>query len=139
MKYPIVVSMNKRLSVGREDFFRHIGELDLPGQTLEMNVTSSGKSGLNWLLDADGVFYELSLIEKMPPNLLQRIGLRRAREKFRIIPGRKITVQELTERISGLEDPFEEAANVNDLKTLLDSLPRDHRLTPKDMSRYLGE
>lgn len=121
------------------NFFEQIGKLDAAASTLEINVDSNGRGDLNWMLDSEGVFYELTYIGALPPNLLQRIGLRRHREKFRICPGRTISVRELNERIQGLVDQFEEAPNVTDLKAILSGLPQDRILGPRDMFEYLGE
>ena len=139
MKFPLVVSGNGTLMIAPSDFFTKIGKLDFADSTLEINVTSKGTAGLNWFLDANGDFYDLALLGSVPPSLLQRLGVLRAREKFRIAAARKISVQELTDRISGLTDRFEEAPNVSDLKTLLSSSSPDQLLTPQVMSRYLGE
>jgi hypothetical protein len=139
MKFPLVIGTSKTLKIADTDFFESIGKLDLEAGTLEMNVTHEGTAGLDWLLDLDGIFYQLSSLGILPLTLMQRIGLSRAREKFRIIPGRRITVSELGDRISGLQNQFEEAPIVSYLKLLLGSLAPDLLVGPEEMLRYQGE
>lgn len=95
MKFPLVVGTSKTLKIVDSDFFAGIAKVDVAAGILEMNVTHEGTADLGWLLDLDGIFYELSSLGILPLTLLQRIGIARPREKFRIIPGRSINVHEL--------------------------------------------
>ena len=137
MRYPFVICSGDTLIIAPAGFFERIGRVDPEAGILEMNVKRDGKAGFKWLLDADGLFYELSSIGLMPPNFLQRIGLKRAREKFRIMPGRRITAGDVSDRVANLHNQFEEAPNVTDLKSLLNSLKPEHVLGAEEMSRYL--
>jgi hypothetical protein len=139
MKFPLVVAGNNTLMIASLDFFKRIGRLDFETDTLEMNVTRDGKANLYWLLDADGLFYDLIFQGSMPLTVLQKVGLRRKREKFQIGVGRRITAKELIGHIVTLRDQFVEAPNVSDFLTLLISLPAEHLITQKEMSAYLGE
>jgi len=139
VKFPLVICSNNTLEVVASDFFEGIGELDMENGTLELNVLRSGTTGLNWILDADGIVYDLSLIGMLPRSLFQRIGLSRAREQFRILPGLTMTAQELRSRISGLRNKFEQAPNVTLLRKFLATLAPDHVLGRGEMASYLGE
>jgi hypothetical protein len=139
MKFPLLVCSNNTLKLLTLDVLAIVGKLDSEAGTFEMNVTSDGRTGLKWILDANGLYYELVLVGLLPLGIMQRIGLKRAREGFQIIPGRRISMRELTQHISELRDQFEEAPNVADLKVFLGTLAPDHLLGAEEMSEYLGE
>ncbi len=139
MKFPLVICAGKVLKIAGPDFFDFIGKLKPDTGFLEINVTKNGSADFKWVLDADGIFRDLALIGLMPLGLLHRLGLRSPREKYRIIPGRRISVHEIADLISELHDQFEEAPDVSILKELLTRLSPDQIVGPEVMSAFLRE
>ena len=137
MKYPLIICARGTLIIAAEGFFKGIGALDLAAGTLEMNVTREGKAGFAWMLDTEATFWEFESLGLLPRNLMQRLGLARAREAFRVVPGRRIAAGELRERLAGLEDRLVEAPNVADLTALLAPLPAAQVLGSAEMRSYL--
>lgn len=139
MRYPLVICSHGKLIIAAADFFDGIGRLEVSTGILEVNVAQDGRVGFEWILDADGIFFDLTSEGLLPLKLLQRIGLSRARERFRIAPGRQVTAGEIRDRIANLHNQFEEAPNVTDLKNQTASLSSGYVLKREDMLRYLGE
>lgn len=137
MKFPIVISINNTLVIANPDFFHLIGRLDPENSYLEVNVASNGKAGIQWILDANGKLFDLKFVKILAHGFLRTFGLRRFREQFEIMPGRRGTVGELKARTKMLKNQFEEAPNVTDFVKMLSFFPDDYVLRPEDIRKYL--
>jgi hypothetical protein len=138
MRFPIVICSHRTLIAAAADFFEGIGKLDISAGILEVNVTHDGTAGFEWILDSEAIFFELTSERILPLNLLQRIGLKRPRERFSIAPGRQISAGEIASRISNLHNQFEEAQNVSDFKDQLAPLASEYILRKEDMLKYFS-
>jgi len=138
MRFPLVICSHKTLIVAAADFFDGIGKLDMSAGILEVNIAHDGRAGFEWILDSEAVFFELASEGILSLNLLQRIGLKRPRERLRVAPGRQISVGEIIDRLASLQNQFEEAPNVSDLKAQLAPLAPEYILRREDMLQYFG-
>ncbi|WP_338847484.1 hypothetical protein V8J88_02085 [Massilia sp. W12] len=116
MKFPVFICIGKSLIYVNKDFFEGIGHLDIEGSVLDMSVTKTGRSELNWILDSDGVFFKLNSEGLCERNFWQKMKLFRSKERLRISAGKKISVGEFLLLIDNLQDRFEEMMVVYDLK-----------------------
>lgn len=139
MLSPLVIRNADTLIIADKAFFNFIGDLNVEEEMLEVNVKSNGSAGFEWILDAEGNFFELKSIGLMKLTLLQRVGIKRRRERFKILPYKGITAGELLQRIEPLIDHNMEAPNVLDLKSFLKQLPNDVIMGTEQMKIYLGE
>lgn len=139
MRFPILICRRNTLAVGAEGFFKGIADVDETAGLLDMNVSSDGRASLHWILDSDGMLFRLTSQGLLPPSFLQRIGLHRRRERYRIDPPRRARVGEVAGLIANLEDEFSEAPNVTDLRLYLNNLPEDSELTREALRDYFGE
>lgn len=136
MKFPIAANNRNRLMIYDDSLIDEIGALK--GEYLEVAVDYEGKCDIRWIIDAGANFYELVAIGMTPATLMQRIGLKRRRMAFRLLPPRMICASELKERISGLKDPNPDFANVQSMEDMLAEMSPDDFWTAKKMQKYLG-
>jgi len=139
MQLPFVIRRNNTLIIAIKEFFGTVAWLDEKSGMIEANVLHDGQAGLIWIIDAAGVFYELTSSEYVAPTILQFLGIKRRRQKYKIAPGRTISAKELIGFIDELSDQQEEISNVSDLRKQIISLPLEHPINRADMVKYLGE
>lgn len=139
MKFPLIICDGKTLIVAERDFFDRIGILDAAKGVLEINITRDGDcSGFSWILDANGLFYKLSPSVIIKPTLLQKIGLRLKRVRQKIEPGCRISIENLSSLIINLQDFYNEAPLVLELKEFLSIEESSRLFGGGDVARYLG-
>lgn len=139
MQWPITLRSDKRLTV-----FPNLGGgrwitgrvLEREG-LLESKVQSDGSAKLRWLLDADGLYCELTPIGFAPRTLAQALGLTRRVERYRMGPLLRLTAKELIPHLAGLEDG--DLPMARDLRRQLKKLPADGEWSRENMKAYLGE
>jgi len=139
MKFPLLICRRRTLFIGVKKFFERIGNIDDVGGLLDMNVTVEGQAFLRWIIDADGMLYDLTSMGVLPATLAQTLRLQRRRERYRIAPARQVQVGEIAHRIADLEDEFAEAPHVSDLQVQLSRL-RPEQIVDRDvMKEFFGE
>lgn len=136
---PYLICLHNHLVAARGDYFERIGRLDPRAMTLEMNVTRAGTAGIAWLIDMNAELFLFTSEGLLPKTLPQTLGLARRREKYRLSPGRRITVAELRGLIEPLHDRWEEAPMVADLKQFLAPFAPSQPFGPEEFRRYMGE
>lgn len=139
MLYPLVLSSHKRVIIVPQGWFDGIGSLDLQANELELAINRLGERGLAWFLTADGRFHELKWRGRIQKGLIQRIGLRRQREAYSVLPARDISCGKCLELIKDHCEQFEEAPNTQDLRDCLSGRPSDRSIDRQIMRAYLGE
>lgn len=106
---------------------------------MEINITRDGDcSGFSWILDANGLFYKLSPSVITEPTLLQKIGFRLKRIQQKIEPGHQIGIENLRSFIINLQDFYNEAPLVLELKEFLSIEEPSRLFGEEDVARYLG-
>lgn len=139
MRWPITLRSDRRITV----FPNMGGERWITGRVLEgeglleSKVQRDGSAKLRWLLDADGLYCELTPIGLAPRTLAQALGLTRRVERYKMGPPLRLTAKELLLRLEGLED--EELPMARDLRRQVKKLPADSEWTRDEMRTYLGE
>jgi len=138
MKFPILICQRNTLVVGSEGYFDGIGSVDEDSAGLEINVTSSSRGDLNWILDARGELFVLEPLRITRGGLLELVGLRRRRAIYRI-KAHEATAGEILALVSGLEDEMLEVPNVADLREFLAPLDPKQVLTRELLLSYFGQ
>jgi hypothetical protein len=138
IEFPAVVGFERKLAVVKQDFFERVGDLRLAENRLELNVTASGVAGAQWILDGGAQFFELRAVGFAPASLLQRLGLKRRREVFEILPVRSIRAGELSARLGSCVDDNADFSNVAELRNHLSRLAADQVIDKSFMNKYLG-
>lgn len=139
MNFPILICAKNTLFVAGNDFLKGIGKMDETLSRMEVNVTNSGTSELNWILDCEGILYDLIDDGLAEISLFQKFKLTRRKQKLIIKRFQAVTAQELIERIANLKDPEPDLPNVTDLRQILQELPPNKKLDRNDLRAYFGE
>ena len=96
------------------------------------NVGGDGRARLDWVVDHDGQFFEMTSLGLASVTLFNLIGLTRRKELLKIEEPRLITVGELATRIDDMKDRFAEARFAAQTRRLLRKYPED-RLIDRDI------
>lgn len=136
MKFPIIICKSNTLILVGPEFFEDVGELCLNSRAIFYNVKSSGSAELHWILDRDANFYLLESQGFYKKYFLQKIGFNRKFEKYSITNPVKLSVQELTNKISSLTDNSPDYLDVADLRATLRELAPSSGLTSAHISNY---
>jgi len=127
------------LVVVGSDFFEDTGQLDEAIGRLDSSVSADGSAHFHWILDSEGLLYQLRSEGLLPMNFWQWVGLWRPRERYRIEPATTMTARELISLISGLRDDPPDVPNVTDLVILLAALSPEVVLNREILRDYFGE
>jgi hypothetical protein len=119
MQYPLIVCDQNTLYSAGPDFFTSPYTLDEVDRVFVTSVGRLGGAYFSRFMENDGTLHMLVSQGLTPCTLWQKLGLVRRKEKYILLPPRKVTVRELTQLISGLDDKFKEAPCVADLKACL--------------------
>ncbi len=99
----------------------------------------SGRAGLEWVLDYDGNFFEVTSLGLIPKTLLQKLCLTRQKEEMRIEEPRSITIGEFKSRIAKVKNPYPEAPVTAYIRKLLKKYPDDLIMDRVVMTVLMGE
>lgn len=136
--FPLTICSHNRILIAPNGWFDRIGSLEFSTGTLLINVNQLGLGGLRWIVDANGMFYQLEWVGLEPANLLTRIRLRRPVERYSISKPRHISVGELSSLISKFSEISDDIQNSADLMKLLNQLPSQGIVNQAIMLEYLG-
>jgi len=138
IQFPLMICRSETLILVDENFFQdkflHIAILDEKAGVLECKFLCD----FSWMMDANGIFYELSLSE-VKHNFLQRIGVSGKWSKYKIKTGRLLDVGKLGVLVENLHDENEDFPHVADLKEMLSRYELSHLWDAQDMRQYLCE
>lgn len=112
--------------------------IDAEDQRIIANVGPSGRSGMEWVLDSQGRFFEMVSRGVMPATVFQKLRLTRRKECFDVRPPRAITVGELKARLAHVRDRFPEAPVAAFTRRMLRKYPEDAVIDPAIMAALLG-
>ena len=139
MKFPVVIRKRNTLVIADDDFFKRTGHLDPSTGTLDFNVAGDGRAHLHWILDGEGSLTALSSLGLLPGGLLRMLRVRRRRERYRLLPARRIRASELLRLIEGLTDDYPEAPHVADLRNHLSTFRPEEVIDKEKLQHYFGE
>ena len=141
IQFPLMMCRSETLILVDESFFQgkfsRTAILNEKAGVLECKFLH-GSGDFSWMVDADGVFYELSLSE-VEHNFLQRIGFSGRWLKYKIKTGRLLDVGKLGVLVGNLHDENEDFPHVADLKEMLSRYELSHLWGAQDMRQYLCE
>lgn len=141
IKFPLVMRRLETLILVDEDFFEgfsRVAILNWKEGVLSCRVLrDSDSAGLFWMLDANGVFFKLSVKEK-ERNIFRRMGVIGKWTSYKIEDGCRLRVGELEALIKNLHDENQDFPNVANLRGMLSRDEPDRLWGAEDMQAYLG-